>query len=32
LHALCSTPQRSKAQLSAMQTAMLNDITAKAQN
>jgi hypothetical protein len=32
LHALYSMPQRSKAQLSQMQTAMLNDITAKAQN
>jgi hypothetical protein len=32
LHALYSQPQRSKTQLSEMQTAMLNDITAKAQN
>jgi hypothetical protein len=32
LHALYSTPQRSKAQLSEMQTAMLNEITVKPQN
>jgi hypothetical protein len=32
LHALYSTTQRSKAQLSEMQTSMLNDITAKARD
>jgi hypothetical protein len=32
LHALYSTLQRSKAQLSEMQTAMLNEITVKPQN
>ena len=32
LHALYSTPQRNKMQLSEMQTAMLNEITAKAEN
>ena len=32
LHALHSMPQRGKAQLSEMQTAMRNDITAEAQN
>jgi hypothetical protein len=32
LHALYSTPQRNKMQLSEMQTAVLKDITAKAQN
>lgn len=32
LHALYGTPQRNKMQLSEMQTAALNEITAKAQN